>query len=134
MASAPTWWLVITRPSGETNEPDPDGKRTHDFWTCSSHLSSGTKLCFSLRYLVGGLVKSHMPSSARTPDAARMRPSASMAARQSHFVMVRKLLRERVFLPRVIFCRLRLSSPPLRSENAATESRTTAPGALRSAV
>ena len=27
----PTWWLVITRPSGEMKEPEPPGNRTEDF-------------------------------------------------------------------------------------------------------
>src|SRR5437764_15392158 len=66
----------MTRPSGETNEPEPPLlKRTDDFWTCSSHWSVTSKPYLSLRYLRGGLLNSHMPSSPWTAatEAARTR-------------------------------------------------------------
>src|SRR5262249_27593125 len=55
----------MTRPSAETNDPEPPLlKRTDDFWMCSSHLAVGSKSYFSLRIFVGGALNSHMPSSA----------------------------------------------------------------------
>src|SRR5438552_3297230 len=55
----------MTRPSAETNEPEPPLlKRTDDFWTCSSHASVTSKPYFSLSCLRGGWLNSHMPSSA----------------------------------------------------------------------
>ena len=54
----------MTRPSAETNEPEPPQlKRTDDFCTCSSQAAVGSKLYFSLSSLRGGLLNSHMPSS-----------------------------------------------------------------------
>src|SRR5262245_42799979 len=84
-----TWWLVITRPSGETKEPEPLGKRTDDFWTCSYHLSSLSKPYFSARYFLGGLENSHMPSSARRAGASRVNPSQRDAPAKVHFFIVR---------------------------------------------
>src|SRR5215510_12398698 len=79
----------MIRPSGETNEPEPCGKRIDDFCTWSSHLSEISKLYLSLRYLAGGLVNSHMPSSAR---AAGARSSAASSAPQVRRVIVSPLL------------------------------------------
>src|SRR4051812_10602288 len=54
----------MTRPSGETNEPEPPLlKRTEDFCTCSNQPGGGSKPYFSWRILSGGLLNSHMPSS-----------------------------------------------------------------------
>src|SRR5262245_63037420 len=56
----------MTRPSAEMNDPEPPAlKRTEDFCRCSSHLVSGSKPYLSLRYFLGGLLKSHSPSSER---------------------------------------------------------------------
>src|SRR5262249_22904218 len=52
------------------NDPEPCGKRTLDFCTCSSHLASGSKPYLSLRIFRGGLLNSHMPSSACDVGAA----------------------------------------------------------------
>src|SRR5689334_24126029 len=79
----------MTRPSAETNEPEPCGKRIDDFCTCSSHLSEMSKLYLSLRCLAGGLVNSHMPSSAR---AAGARSRAARSAPQVRRVIVSPLL------------------------------------------
>src|SRR5262245_36460443 len=68
----------MIRPSGETNEPEPCGKRIDDFCTWSSHLSEMSNLYLSLRYLAGGLLNSHMPSSAKLIAGA-----SSSAARSS---------------------------------------------------
>ena len=50
-SSAPTWWLVMTRPFGETNEPEPpELNRTEDSRTWSSHSSVGLEaVLFELR-------------------------------------------------------------------------------------
>src|ERR1051326_3807054 len=54
----------MTRPSGETNEPEPPLlKRTDDFMTWSYQALSFSKLYFSLSCLTGGLLNSHIPSS-----------------------------------------------------------------------
>src|ERR1700722_17317728 len=61
----------MTSPSAETNEPEPPLlKRTDDFCTCSSHLSVGSNLYFSCRYLRGGLLNSNMPSPPKPPEPA----------------------------------------------------------------
>src|SRR5437867_2746874 len=82
MAPRPTWWLVMTRPSGEMKEPEPPGKRTEDFWTCSYQVGGLSKPYFSLSNFSGGWLNSHMPSSAaagvdivskRAAQAARLR-------------------------------------------------------------
>src|SRR5262249_60436527 len=86
----PTWWLVITRPSAETNEPEPPLlKRTDDFWTCSSHLSVASKLYFSLRYFLGAWLNSHMPSSA---NAGGVTSSAAASSPQVRLVIASPLL------------------------------------------
>src|SRR5215831_18170640 len=99
MASAPTWWLVMIRPSGETNEPEPCGKRTDDFCTWSSHLSEISKLYLSLRYLAGGLVNSHMPSSAKLIAGASS--SAARSSPQVRRVIVSPLLEKGCLVDRL---------------------------------
>src|SRR5262245_7952719 len=55
----------MTRPSAETKEPEPPLlKRTEAFCTCSSQPLGNSKPYLALRILRGGLLKSHMPSSA----------------------------------------------------------------------
>src|SRR6516162_4284871 len=79
----------MTRPSAETNDPEPPLlKRTDDFWMCSSHLAVGWKSYFSLRILVGGALNSHMPSSAfALVFASVMMVIAMMAERRSWVFM-----------------------------------------------
>src|SRR5262249_10941464 len=66
-------------PSGETKEPEPPLlKRMDDFWTCSSQGAEGSKPCFSWRSFRGGVVNSHMPSSAEAfGSSMATRPSAA---------------------------------------------------------
>src|SRR4051812_45861893 len=55
----------MTRPSAETNEPDPPLlKRTDDFCKCSYHSGGASNWYLSLRSFLGGLLKSQSPSSA----------------------------------------------------------------------
>src|SRR5436305_15294263 len=62
----------MARPSAETNEPlPPELKRTLDFCRCSSHCGVGSKLYFSFNCLSGGLLNSHMPSSANVLMAGK---------------------------------------------------------------
>ena len=64
MVCKATWWLVMTRPFGETNEPEPPvSKRTEPSRTWSSHSLVGSNWYFSLRYCNGRPSKGHMPSS-----------------------------------------------------------------------
>src|SRR5262249_29538973 len=81
-----TWWLVMTRPSGETKEPEPPLlKRTEDFWTCSSQSLEGSKPYLSLRIFRGGLLNSHRPSSAGAGggDMVMARPTRHRVHRES---------------------------------------------------
>jgi len=56
-ASAPTWWFEITRPSSETNEPDPpELNRTDDFIRWSSQASVSSKPYFARICSLGGSV------------------------------------------------------------------------------
>src|SRR5437762_2183448 len=81
--SEPTWWLVITRPSAETTEPEPPvSKRTQERWRCSSHSGMGVKWYLSWSCLVGGALRSHMPSSAREGTAASRGQSATRRAEE----------------------------------------------------
>src|SRR4051794_10015622 len=65
--SAPTWWLVITRPSAETNEPEPPLlNRTADERRRVIHSGVGSKPWRSLSDFSGRLLKTHIPSSACT--------------------------------------------------------------------
>src|SRR5437899_1640725 len=81
MQPRPTWWLVIIRPSAETNEPEPPSlRRTEASRTLSSHSLVGVKPYFSCSSFTGGLSKVHMPSSAAA-RAGRAK-SASRAARR----------------------------------------------------
>src|SRR5687768_8087845 len=78
MASAPTWWLDMTSPSFDTNDPEPPLlNRTDDFWMCSSQASVGSKPYFSFSNLRGGSLKSHMPSSASIIGVLNMRSAAA---------------------------------------------------------
>src|SRR4051794_7468885 len=55
----------MTRPSAEMNEPEPpELKRTDAFCKCSYQASGLSKPYFCLSCLRGGLLNSHMPSSA----------------------------------------------------------------------
>src|SRR5215472_307979 len=61
----------MINPSAETNEPDPPlSKRIEDFCTCSSHAAVGSKWYLSFNIFSGGLLNSHMPSSARDASAS----------------------------------------------------------------
>src|SRR5262245_15909152 len=67
MQPRPTWWLVIIRPSGETNEPEPPSlNRTEASRTLSSHAGVGVKPYTSFNRPSGGLSNVHIPSSATT--------------------------------------------------------------------
>src|SRR3954464_8827264 len=81
--SAPTWWLVITSPSGETNEPEPPLlNRTAAERRCSTQPAGGSKPYRSLSAFSGRLSKTHIPSSASTVppefNAARTASAASV--------------------------------------------------------
>src|SRR6267154_879741 len=59
------WWLVITRPSGETNEPEqPPASRTEESCASVSHFASGLNPYFFATFALGKLSNVHMPSSA----------------------------------------------------------------------
>src|SRR5665647_29348 len=77
-APRPTWWLVRTRPSGETNEPEapPNEIEASRRWSMNSGVT--VKPYFFCRMSLGGLLNSHMPSS---EDAGRTRTTARRAAR-----------------------------------------------------
>src|SRR5579864_4330167 len=68
------WWLVTTRPSGETKLPEPPLlKRIEAFCTFSSQGAVISKLYFCLSRARGGWLTSHMPSSAwERPARIRM--------------------------------------------------------------
>src|SRR5688572_25115308 len=73
----------MTRPSAETNEPDPPLlKRTDDFMRCSSHGSLRSKPYFVLSCSRGGAEYSHMPSSARV-EVGNIAATPTNAARAS---------------------------------------------------
>ena len=73
------WWLVITNPSGETNEPEqPPASRTEESCASESHFGSGLKPYFFATLALGKLSNVHMPSSARA--AARGRAAARQKA------------------------------------------------------
>src|SRR5262245_28745801 len=58
------WWLVMRRPVGETNDPEPPLlKRTDASRVCSSQASVKSKPYFALSCSRGGSLRSHMPSS-----------------------------------------------------------------------
>src|SRR5205809_1120849 len=87
----------MTRPSAETNEPDPPLlKRTEDFCTCSSHASVTSKPYFSLSCLPGGLLNSHMPSSAlefcMVLESSRPPSTAALSGLDCDFIAVSLLL------------------------------------------
>src|SRR5262245_27776486 len=90
MAERPTWWLVMTSPSGETKLADPPApKRTEDFCKCSSHFASGAKPWRVSRSLAGGALNSHMPSSARPGlDRATAIAAARKVVRMAQFSCV----------------------------------------------
>src|SRR5215470_17908451 len=61
-----TCWFVMSKPSGETKEPEPPSfKRTEARRRWSSQSCVGSKLYFSFHCLSGGLSNVHIPSSAR---------------------------------------------------------------------
>ena len=62
--SAATWWLVTSKPSGETNPPDPPLlSRTEASIARFTHSSVRSKPYFSLSCCLGGLLSNHIPSS-----------------------------------------------------------------------
>src|SRR5579872_1624463 len=81
--SVPTCWLVITRPCGETNDPDPPlSKRTEAFCRCSSQPGVTSKWYLLFSSAAGGLLNNHMPSSALTvaQNASRAHATPSRLA------------------------------------------------------
>src|SRR5687768_17502740 len=77
---ATQWWLVNTRPSGETNEPvQPVSSRTTAFWTRPSHSSVSCTPYFLAIVSRGTLLKVHIPSS-----AARETPKVTTRTTQIH--------------------------------------------------
>src|SRR5262245_41257549 len=61
----------MTRPSAEMNDPEPPLlNRTLECCTCSSQSFAGLKLYFSRSSFVGGLLNSHIPSSAERGSGA----------------------------------------------------------------
>ena len=69
--SLPTWWLVMTRPAGDTTEPDPPvEKRTAAFCSRSNSAGLPSKPYFALSASAGMAFGSHIPSSARMVAAA----------------------------------------------------------------
>src|SRR3954452_5144922 len=89
--SAPTWWLVITRPSAETNEPEPPLlNRTADDRRCSIHPGVGAKPYLSWSCLSGRLLKTHIPSSAHTIPV----PPRAMAAKMARAALARRRVME----------------------------------------
>src|SRR3954471_17934598 len=65
------WWLVITRPSGETKLPEqPPASRTELSCASESHCASGEKPYFCCTFFEGKLSYVHMPSSARAETAS----------------------------------------------------------------
>ena len=62
--SAPIWWLVMINPSAEIKLPEPPLLNlTDERQAFSSQGFVRLKLCFLLSRVVGGSLKSHMPSS-----------------------------------------------------------------------
>src|SRR5437588_308086 len=89
------WWLVTTRPSGETKEPEPPLlKRTDAFWTCSNQPLGGAKPYLSLSNLRGGRLGNHIPSSARPVRALSVRNSPATQAVRSRLRFIGVTLRE----------------------------------------
>src|SRR5690349_17387259 len=78
------WWFVSTSPSDETNEPDPPLlNRTDASRRWSSHASVTSKPYLFLISSRGTLLKTHMPSSARTACAEA---AATAPARSAHTI------------------------------------------------
>src|SRR5438128_4492993 len=72
------WWLVITRPSGDTNDPEqPPASLTEESCASPSHFDSGLKPYFFATFALGKLSNVHLPSSA---SAARGTAAASKKA------------------------------------------------------
>src|SRR5690349_1204801 len=68
------WWLVITRPSGETKPPEhPPASRTEESCASLSHCASGENLYFCCTFFEGKLSYVHIPSSARAASAQTSR-------------------------------------------------------------
>src|SRR5439155_23539903 len=64
------WWLVITRPSGETKLPEhPPASRTEASRASCSHSASGENPYFWRTFFAGKLSSVHIPSSACAANA-----------------------------------------------------------------
>src|SRR6266536_438333 len=78
------WWLVATRPSGETKPPEPPLlKRTDARMARFSQASSRSNLYFVLSSSRGGRLSSHIPSSARAERREQVRSRAAIAAERN---------------------------------------------------
>src|ERR1700722_5591258 len=91
----------MTRPFGDTNEPEPPLlKRTDDFITWLYQSGPRSKPYFSLSCRFGGLLKSHMPSSGRTDGVMNKVPAKAtvptVASRANR--IMRKLLNHDVLI------------------------------------
>ena len=72
MHSCEQWWLVITRPLGDTKLPEqPPASRTDERRTWSSQAWSGLKPYFCATRSDGNWLSSHMPSSEVGESAGR---------------------------------------------------------------
>src|SRR5688572_30184533 len=79
----------MTKPSAETNEPEPPLlNRTLERCTCSNHSLVGLKSYLSCSSLAGGLLNSHIPSSAEVlPSRTRLtKTKAAIRERQIFFM------------------------------------------------
>ena len=105
-ASAPTWWLVRTRPSAETNEPDPPLlKRTEAFCRWSSHSCSTLKSYFFLSsfgrqvveqpHTLVGAERRHRQQARHQERGQREPPSGSVAYGRISYSLGQSLLVER---------------------------------------
>src|SRR5438045_9775651 len=93
------WWLVITRPSGETNEPEqPPASRTEESCASFSHFASGLKPYFFATFALGKLSNVHIPSS-----ACAARGNAAATARDTaagrFMIQLRQSAQERALCP-----------------------------------
>src|SRR5215467_2943075 len=95
MQSVPTWWLVMTRPSADTNSPEPPLLNlTEDCWTCSSQSCVASKpyLLFSSSF--GGRLNSHMPSSACSGVSKEVpRRAADTVAAKGLRILIRRYMK-----------------------------------------
>src|SRR5882724_3880744 len=83
--SAAQWWLVMTKPVGDTTLPEqPSVRRTDESRTCSSHSLVGAKPYRCRRRSDGKSSTSHIPSSegkAPLVDGVDMGGAADLAVR-----------------------------------------------------